>query len=510
MTPAHYRPKKQNKPLNGCLPYSRVLRGVYAFLMKYFFRLLFAFLISATLAGCATTPLGVVANADAERKLGEQSTPTFLASNGGIYENAAIQAYLDTIVARLSAKAAIPAGFGPIRIGILDTDTPSAYTVPGGGIYLSRGMIAMANDEAELASVIAHEIGHVTARHVAERVAAAERLVLDVVRKEGRSITGTYNKRVAVLTELVSERLGELSSFSEEQELEADRFSLNLMQQAGYDPNGMGRILSRLDQWQRWRVQRIGLDAARIDELNKESGYPATATRIAALGAAAPGAPEPAGQAQLMAVIDGMAAEDVYQGGIIRNGRYRNAAQGVAFDIPDTFLPLHGEQTRLVAETAQIWFQFFEVGDVSLDAAQDRFQERGILLEGLQRSTVNGLPALMGKSASKTLPKEIDTQVVLVDLGQTYLMLMLIAPKDGIDSVMQVFDRMTASIRKDSGTDTAARRSYRTRRVTAGESVATIVHDAAFGDDAQRRLRLLNGLEPGREPSAGSWIKVIQ
>ena len=473
-------------------------------------RVMVVLLLAAATAACNTTPLGVVADVDAERRLGEQSTPAFLAANGGIYDKADIQAYLDALAVRLSENASIPEGFGPLRIAILDTDTPSAYTVPGGGIYVSRGMIAIANDEAELAGVIAHEIGHVIARHVAERVAATERLVLDVVRKESRLLTGSRSRRIAVLTQKVTERLDELSSFSEEQELEADRLSIGIMRQAGYDPGGMGRILQRIDRWQRWRLASIGFAGSRFDEWNAQSGYPATTARVAALDVTGEREVNAEAQARLMAITDGMAAENVYQGGVIRNRRYRNALQGVTFEVPDDFLPLQDVQARLVSEAMGIWFQFFDVGDLSIDEARTLFERRGVLLGGSRQSTVNGLPALMGQPVSPDLPKNGGTQLVLIDGGRSYLAMMLIARKPVMDDAAKVFDRVVASVRPLKSSDPITRRVYRTRRAVQGDTIAEIARTDTMGEDAEMRLRILNGLSPGGEPVPGSWIKLIE
>ena len=103
-----------------------------------------------------------------ERRIGAQGHPKLVAAFGGLYDDPALQRYVATL-GRLLAADLGAARAPPFTFVILDSPEVNAFALPGGYIHVTRGLMALANDEAELAGVIAHEIGHVTARHSAER-----------------------------------------------------------------------------------------------------------------------------------------------------------------------------------------------------------------------------------------------------------------------------------------------------------------------------------------------------
>jgi len=147
------------------------------------FARVFAFLLAFALASCSTPrPLGEIQSFEAERALGEKTLPQFLRDRGGVYRDRDLTRYLNDIVERLTQNVAVPEEYQPLRVRVLNTRTPSAFALPGGAIFLSRGIIAFANDESQIAGVIAHEISHVLSRHSAKRIAANEQTLLDIAR----------------------------------------------------------------------------------------------------------------------------------------------------------------------------------------------------------------------------------------------------------------------------------------------------------------------------------------
>ena len=130
-------------------------------------------LLMGGLAACATAPAtgkriftGGMSLAD-EKNIGAREHPKILEQFGGVYEDKRLAAYVDRIGRNLARTSELPdLGF---TFTILNSDQVNAFALPGGYVYVTRGLMALAGDEAELAGVIAHEIGHVTARHSAER-----------------------------------------------------------------------------------------------------------------------------------------------------------------------------------------------------------------------------------------------------------------------------------------------------------------------------------------------------
>jgi len=214
---------------------------------------LIVFGLLLTVLSCTANRLGVVRSISAEKELGRETTPKFLLAKGGVYNDAETQEYVQSLVAKLSLNTSIPDEFNPIPIRVLDTNMPSAYALPGGSIYVSRGIIALSNTEAQLAGVIAHEIGHVIARHSVKSVAANERIVLDIVEAENERLlqADSKEKRASIIEAALASRISEVTSFSREQELEADRIAIEILGASGYGSTGFGNLLRRLDRWEK-------------------------------------------------------------------------------------------------------------------------------------------------------------------------------------------------------------------------------------------------------------------
>jgi len=181
----------------------------------------------------------VILSQEKENNIGAREHPKVIKAFGGIYNNKILQNYID----RIGKKVALNSEFPNIRwtFTILDTPLVNAFALPGGYIYITRGLLSLANDEAEVASVLGHEIGHVTARHTAERHAKSTFSnigleVLDII--VGQPI-------VSNLANIGLQ--GVLSSFSRSQELEADKLGIRYIRKSHYDPYGSVRFLKRLD-----------------------------------------------------------------------------------------------------------------------------------------------------------------------------------------------------------------------------------------------------------------------
>ena len=132
----------------------------------------FALVATAFLAGCAVNPATgdvdlMLLSAEDERRLGAQEHPKISRQFGGAYALERLTQYVTGIGRKLAAHSEYPAD--RFRFTVLDTPIVNAFALPGGYVYVTRGLIALAGSEAELAGVLAHEIGHVTARHSAQR-----------------------------------------------------------------------------------------------------------------------------------------------------------------------------------------------------------------------------------------------------------------------------------------------------------------------------------------------------
>jgi predicted Zn-dependent protease len=190
----------------------------------------------------------------------------------GFYTEPKLQAYVSDIVRRL-VRAGSPRSF-EYRVKIVDIAEENAFATVGGYVYITRGMLAQLNSETELAGVMAHEISHISHRHVAkQQTRALTYQVLGLGAIALGATLGNPDNNLGMAPVGVSAALGTiLSSYSQEAELEADESGLLMMAQAGYDPRGLSTFLRSL----RTRERLTGLGYHGL-----LATHPETAARIA-------------------------------------------------------------------------------------------------------------------------------------------------------------------------------------------------------------------------------------
>ena len=194
---------------------------------------------------CALNPvtgkreLMLMSSAD-ELAMGQQTNPQILQTYGK-YENADLARYVSALGKRLGALSHQPDL--AYNIQVLDSPVVNAFAVPGGYVYLTRGILAYLNDEAELAGVVAHEIGHIAARHSAQQYSKTQFAQLglglgSVLSKTFRKYAGVAQAGVGLL----------FLSFSRSDEREADSLGVEYSAKAGYDSNHMASLFVSLER----------------------------------------------------------------------------------------------------------------------------------------------------------------------------------------------------------------------------------------------------------------------
>ena len=195
------------------------------------------------LVGCSTNPatgrsqLTLVSEAQ-EQQIGLQNAEQ-VAQAMPAYDDPALSAYVDGIGQTLAARSERP-GL-PWQFTVVDDTAINAFALPGGYIYVTRGILAWFNSEAELATVLGHEIGHVTGRHSVERLSRTQLAQL------GLGVGGLVYSPIADFSGLISQGLGVLFlKYSRDDEREADMLGLRYMSREGYDPESAVRVFEML------------------------------------------------------------------------------------------------------------------------------------------------------------------------------------------------------------------------------------------------------------------------
>jgi predicted Zn-dependent protease len=215
-------------------------------------------LLALAAFGCSLNPVSrqpevVFVSEEKEVEAGRQAAEQ-VADQMGLVEDARLRAYVAAVGERVAAHA--PRSNLSYSFGVIHQDEPNAFALPGGYVYVSRGLLAIANSEDELANVIAHEVVHVAARHHAQRQARATGVGLLALpgMLAGALIGGPIGNLVSAPFAVAG--VGFLAGYSRDQEREADRVGQALAAQAGYDPGALAAFLATLERDAELRVEK--------------------------------------------------------------------------------------------------------------------------------------------------------------------------------------------------------------------------------------------------------------
>ncbi|MDE2363664.1 MAG: M48 family metalloprotease [Hyphomicrobiales bacterium] len=443
----------------------------------------------------APRTVGVDALTTAEHK-------RLVAQFGGEYRWPSAELYINDILVKLAAASDTPTT--PYRVTILNTPVVNAFALPSGNLYISRGLLALANDSAEVAAVMAHEIGHVTAKHAAAR---AEREKQAALIAEAASVIQSRQKG----EEVESYQRLSFAGFSRLQEIEADRIGVNVIARAGFDPYGAARFLTSLGRSTALRAELLGQKSA--DKPDILATHPSTPERIALATAAARqiGAPGigKADRAGYLASIDGIAFGEDPSDGLVRGRNFIHARLKFSFTAPEGFA-LDNTDRALIGRAAGgaegLRLDSVPMGaNPSLESYLGSGWLDGLLQSSIQSGQVNGLPAVFAVARAG----EWNFRVALIRKGDDIYRLMFAAHtlneeterrfRQSIDSFRMLTDEQAANVRPQV---------LKIVRDT-GESPVDFAKRMATPDRPLDMFLLLNGLAQGDALRPGEYYKLV-
>ena len=420
---------------------------------------------------------------------------------GGEYKAYGTERYLNGILAKLAAVSDKPGE--PYRVTILNTPVVNAFALPGGNLYVTRGMLALANDASELAAVMAHEIGHITAGH------ASQRAELEKNQQLIRKVTDALQKDKG--EEVQARGIASFASFSRQQEFEADQIGVTTIAKAGFDPFGAARFLTSLSRSASLRASLFNQRAAAPDIT---SSHPSTPERIARAVAAAsavkaPGASE-AQRGDYLAAMDGIDFGDNPADGLVRGRRFSHPRLGFGFVAPEGFVLENTSQAVLgVAAGGAEALRLDSVSlpaDTGLEAylAMDWIQ--GLQPASVKTLSINGLPAATGTAKSG----EWEFRVGVVRMGGDVYRL-IFATTALTARTDQRFRESLESFRKISGDEAGKLAPLHVRLVTAqgADTAEALAGRMALADRPLEWFLLLNGLDRAGPLKSGEIYKVV-
>lgn len=472
-------------------------------------------LASLALGGCAVNPAtgeqsftGFMSPAQ-EAKIGRQEHPKILKQFGGAYDDRKVVDYVVGIGRALAAKSEMPNL--EFTFTVLNTEQVNAFALPGGYVYVTRGLIALAGSEAELAGVIAHEIGHVTARHTAQRYSRGMAVGL------GAAILGAVVNAPGVgnLANLGADLY--LKSFSREQEFEADLLGVRYMARSGYEVDAMAGFLAKMEGHKKLEDTLRGKTAAGPG-VDFFSTHPRTPDRVARAISQArlvrrPGARR--GRVDYMSKIDGLLYGSDPKEGLILGRVFVHPGLRIRFEVPRGFR-LFNERRQVTAHGPQGALIVFDMAGKPqagpLSAYMRQVWAANLSLSPIAALSVNGMEGVTATTRVKRRSGSFDLRLVAVRRSPKQIFRLAFLTPPGITQRLSLdLRRTTFSLRTLTAAEAAGQKALRLRvtAVGAGETVQDFARRMVFEDLREARFRALNGLGPTARLRPGQLVKIV-
>lgn len=451
-----------------------------------------------------------------ELQVGAEEHPKMVKQFGGQFDDQDWPKYVREIGLELAAHSELPDL--PWTFTVLDDTQVNAFALPGGYVYITRGLLALASDEAEMAGVLSHEIGHVTARHTAQRYSStmATNLGLQVlgVLSNAAGVPGAENI-AAVGANLA------LKSYSRDQELESDMLGVRYMTRAGYDPDGMASFFKKLRAHQKIEGLIAG-DPNAAEQHNILATHPRTADRIdQAIGLAdnngGRGTRREVGR--YLKQIDGMVFGDDVDQGLVRGTRFIHPELRFQFEVPDGFT-LRNKPTLVLAvddKNNSIKFAEADAKAVQKAGGMEKFLTRNwskdAKLENVEWVDINAMKAVTGATSVWNGKKNVDVRRIIIEQDQDhYWRFQFVTGQEDTERLNEAFRRTTYSFEILSRSEARAVQPWRVRVVRVGDGVTfdDLVDSMAVAEYQKEWFEALNGIGPNDPLIPGSRVKVIK
>ena len=444
--------------------------------------------------------------------MGAEQHPKLLAEFGGAYQGPEAR-----YVAQVGEKVAAAAGLaGQCTFTFVNTDVVNAFAVPGCFIYVTRGLFGIVNSEAELASVLGHEVGHIVAAHSR--------------RQQRRSLlTGLGALAVGVLTG--SERLAQVAGrtaelftlrYSRKQEFESDELGIGYMRAAGYDPAAAAGMLTSLARHDAYQARSRGADDAKSIPAWART-HPLTDERVARAreqaASAAQGARLAQGEEPYLREVEGLLYGDDPQQGFVLGRRFAHPQMRISFEAPEGYTLTNSPAAVLIdgQDGARGQFGGGRMHPNGLEAHASALVEQllggasaPVQMGDAQRATINGLEAIIVPANVQTQQGEGEVTVAVYRAGpdQAYHFIM-VAPRGA--NASPAIGQLLGSFRLLAAGEIESLRPrvIRVVRAGAGDSLQSIAARNAVEGDRLQHLLMLNDRDTGDPLRPGEAVKLV-
>ena len=476
------------------------------------FRLLVLFVLGS-LVGCAVNPATgrtdfVMMSEQQEIEMG-RSYAQEIAKQYPRYADEKLQAYVQQVgerVARHGHRSHLNYSFT-----VIDSPDVNAFAIPGGHIYIHRGLMAYLDSEAQLAAVLGHEVGHVTARHSVRQ--QSQSTAWNIL---GQAVAiGTGVGAAGDLTNVLGGAI--VSGYGRDMELEADGFGAQYLARAGYDPQAMIEVVEVLksqEDFARDEARAKGQEVAPSGYHGLFDTHPDNDTRLRQVVAAA--TPLAVGQGEVgrdayLQQIEGMPFGDSTEAGVRRGQRFYHRDLDFTLGFPQGWELINRSDALIVHSADQQAFMVMSMEPLQQSQTAQAFVRqrtggRALAQEqSLRQAGMDVVTGIVPGNAAKRV-------AVLMRDRQAFLFIGAVKAGGSLEGADPRFMEIVRSFRplEKSEKSMAEARRLQLVRFKSGQSLEKLSEQMQGEGDRLRRFRLLNGLYPTGQPLPGDWLKVVR
>lgn len=442
--------------------------------------------------------------------MGSSERENILKEFNGISDNEAMNAYVQKIGAKLTPYA--ERKDVTFTFTVLNDDIVNAFAVPGGYIYITRGLLNIAQNEGQVAAVLGHEMGHINARHSAQQMSQS------MVANLGLQVLG-----VATGSDLATQAGGVgadlfIKKYSRAHELEADALAVRYLSEAGYDPYANTQFLAMLERYTELE-QRMSGSQAGNDLASFFATHPPTPERVNRARVLADQMPKTTNpiinRAEYLRAVDGTVYGDSAEQGFVRGRQFIHPGLKIKFEVPNGFR-IQNSAKQVVATNPSGATIVFDMGQgpvadpaeyiVSSWAPNARTTNQ-------EKISVNEFPAATARTSMIMNGSQHDAQLLAMSAGGgKFYRLLFLTPAGQLDRYSAEFRRTTYSFAGLSAKEQELANPNRVRliKVNTGDTVQSLSSKMSVTDYAAERFCLLNGLELNSTLKPGDTVKTVQ
>ena len=468
-------------------------------------------LIMGVEVSCAVNPVSgrpelTLISAKQEQELGAEEAKKVEAGMG-FADDSGFAPFLDQLGQRLAEHS--PRKNVTFQFHIVDMAEPNAFALPGGYIYVSRGLLALTNTEGELAGVVGHEIGHVAGKHAVQRV--SKQAPLAVVFGLASGITGLVSSTVGDLIGGIGNlaQSAIFSPYSRSQETEADEVGQQIAAAAGWDPIELSTFLANLER-------EVTLHEKEPRKPSFFDSHPATPARVAdtarqakLLTRATRDPISPTREAYL-ARLDGIVVGPRAANGVFQETAFLHPDLGIFVKFPEKWLHENAPDkivTVAPGKNAAVVLEVGTKGSDPLDGARALGKAKNIdLVTRAESITINGLPA-----ARAVFPSDDRAHVELTWIahGGLIFQLVTVTSTEQFKTFQPVLEAVAGSFRPLTAHERAGITEKRIRLITArnGETIEVLAASSHSAWKAEE-VAVVNGIAAATQLREGQMLKV--